>query len=152
MKPPPADLRIDRDGRWFANGKPVVHEKILGLFRDSLVREQGAYFVRIGAETNPVIVEDTPFCVRGLYLENTGDGLDSIRLLLNDGRTIDLDPATLRAPDNQSLYCSIPGAGFEARFSREALSQFGKFLCHEPETGAYFLEMNGERFVLDRES
>jgi hypothetical protein len=152
MKPPPADLRIDRDGHWFANGSPVVHEKILNLFCSSLVREGDNYLVRIGDESNPVIVEDTPFCVRGLYSENTEDGLDVIHLVLSDGRNVCLDPSTLRAPDNETIYCSIPGAGYEARFSREALSQFGKFLEHDPTSDAYYLEINGDRFLLDREN
>ncbi|MFA6450263.1 MAG: DUF1285 domain-containing protein [bacterium] len=152
MKPPPADIRIDREGRWFANGKPIVHEKILSLFCQSIVREGDSYMIRIGEESNPVIVEDTPFCVRGLYLENTEEGVDLIRLLLSDGRTICLAPETLRAPDTQSLYCSIPGTDLEARFSREALSQFGRFLEHDAESGDYYLEINGDRFTLDQEN
>ena len=148
MKPLPADLRIDREGRWFADGRPVVHEKIFDLFCRSLVREEGGYLIRIGGQTNPVIVEDAPFLVRGLFVENTEDGLDVIRLALNDGRTIDLEPSSLRAPDGRSVYCAIPGAGMEAKFSKDALQLFGKFLEHDPVSGAYVLEFNGGRFEL----
>ena len=148
MKPPPADLRIDGEGRWFANGKPVIHEKILSLFRRSLVREGDMYLIRVGDEVNPVTVEDAPLRVRGLYIENTAEGLDIIRLVLDDGRTADLDPATLRATDAQSLYCTITETGLEAKFSREALSHFAKFLDHDAQTGAYFLELNGRRFEI----
>ncbi|HOX27566.1 MAG TPA: DUF1285 domain-containing protein, partial [bacterium] len=106
MKPPPADIRIDRDCRWFANGRPVVHEKIFKLFCASLVREQDSYFIRIGEQENPVIVEDVPFRVKSLFVENTGDGEDALNIYLNDDRIFRLDPATLRAEEGGSVYCS----------------------------------------------
>jgi hypothetical protein len=148
VKPPPSDIRIDREGNWYANGQLVIHEKILKLFQKSLVREGDMYLIRIGVQSNPVMVEDVPFFVRGVFLENTAEGIDVIRLMLNDGRTIGLDPNSMRSPDMHSLYAAIPGTGMEARFSREALSQFGKFLDHDTATGEYILEINGERFVL----
>ncbi len=152
MKPTPADLRIDREGRWFANGLPVIHEKILKLFQTSLVRDGNAYFVRIGDQENVVFVEDAPFYVKNVYAENNADGLDVVRLVLNDGRTIDLQPESLRATDMQSIYCSIPGTNLEAGFSKDALSQLGRFLEHDPENDIYFIDLNGSRFDILHES
>ncbi len=152
MKPTPADLRIDRDGRWYANGLQVVHEKIFDLFCKSLIRENGTYFIRIGEQINPVIVEDVPFSVRGLYVENTEDGNDIIRLLLNDGRTIDLDPVTLRAVDEMSVYCGIPGTNMEAKFSKDALPMFSRYLEQDDTSGGYYLEINGNRYDLFNEN
>ena len=151
MKPPPADLRIDREGRWFANGRPVIHEKILKLFRESLVRDGDRYFIRIGDEENPVIVEDKPFCVRRLFVENTADGLDIIWLVLNDGRTVALDPETLRATGCDSLCCGIPGTDLEAGFSREAFTQIGGLFALDPDSKTYYLELNGRRHPIWRD-
>jgi hypothetical protein len=152
LKPPQPELRIDREGRWFADGQLVVHEKIYRLFCESLVCENECYLIRIGEEENPVIVEDAPFSVRRLFVENTADGTDTVRLLLNDGRIVALEPETLRASDRRSLYCRIPGDNLEARFSRDAFTMLGALIEIDSESGIYYLELNGRHYPLWKEN
>lgn len=151
MKPPQPKLHIDREGRWFADDRPVIHEKIHKLFCDSLVRDGEYYLIRIGDEENPVTVEDAPFSVRRLFIENDAEGLDVVRLILNDARVTALDPCTLRAADRHSLYCRVPGAGMEARFSRDAFTRLGRLIEIDHETKTYYLALNGRRYDLWRE-
>jgi hypothetical protein len=150
-RPAPPHIRIDRDGNWFADGNPVAHEKILRLFQQSLVFEDGRHLLRIGNDVNPVSVEDAPFVARQFFVENTEDGTDVARLTLNDGLCAELDPGTLRAAEGGALYCKLPGRdGLEARFSRAALSQMAKFLERD-ESGAFYLELNGNRHYIEPE-
>ncbi len=147
-RPSAPHIRIDRDGNWFADGNPVAHEKILRLFQQSLVFEDGRHLLRIGNEANPVAVDDAPFVARQFFVENTEDGTDVARLTLNDGLCAELDPETLRAAEGGALYCSLPGRGLSVRFSRAALSQMAKFLERD-ESGAFYLELNGNRRYIE---
>jgi len=144
-KPEPVNIYIDRECTWYADGREVVNEKIHRLFCDSLVLEDDGYHVRIDYMENPVTVEDAPFCVKMVFMENTSEGRDILWLTLNDGRRVELDPGTLRAPSQDALYCAIPdGRGLEARFSAQAMNQFAAYLEHDEKRGAFLLELNGE--------
>jgi len=149
MKPEPVDLRIDREGRWFAGGREVIHEKIFRLFCDSLVLEEDGYHIRIDHMENPVAVEDAPISVRSVFVENTAEGNDIIWTVLSDGRRLPLDPATLRAPAADAVYCGVDdGRGFEARFSRFALQQLGTLLEEGDDPDSFHLHLNGGTFEI----
>ena len=149
MKPEPTHLRIDRDGAWFANGIPVTHEKILKLFRDSLVCENGACKIVIDQMENPVEVEDAPLSVRAAFLENTAEGEDIFWLALSDDRKERLDPATLRFPEAGAVYCMIQdGRNLQARFSKTALQHLSNILRQNGD-GSLSIELNGEKYKVD---
>lgn len=152
MKPEPADLRIDRDGVWRADGVPIVHEKILKLFRDSLKLEDGRYKIVIDYMENPVEVEDAPLSVRGAFLENTGDGEDVFWLSLSDERLERLDPASLRFPEPGAVYCTImDGRNLEARFSKTALQHLSKII-EQDENGSFYISLNGNKIAVSDEA
>ncbi|HOO55985.1 MAG TPA: DUF1285 domain-containing protein [bacterium] len=151
-KPEPAEIIIDKNCNWTANGMQMVNEKIFKLFCESLVKEGDSYFIRIGNQENPVIVEDVPFCVKHVFLENTAEGKDVLRLLLNDQRMADLEPESLRSLNKESVYCRINGSNMEAKFSREAITQLGNFIELDPESGEFFLELNSKKYFIRQKS
>ncbi len=147
MKPEPVDIRIDREGRWFANGREVINEKIYKLFCDSLVCEDGKYKIKIDYMENPVEVEDAPFSVRTVFVENTSENEDIIWLVLNDQRRVRLDPETLRAPEPDALYCTIDNEKrLDARFSAGALTQIGSMMEFDENRGIFILLLNGNEY------
>lgn len=144
----PPDIFIDKNGDWYSNGAKVIHEKIFKLFNESLKRgADGGFFLQIGAQTCPVRVENTPFVVRGVYFENEADGNDIVWLILNDGRTDRLDPATLKLIGNEELRCMALN-GFDAAFSPTAMSQLSPFLERDNDSGDYVLILNNIKYSL----
>lgn len=144
----PVNLYIDGNGDWFNNGIKVVHERIFRLFNESLrMDSHGAYYLKINEQTCPVKVEDTPYVVRGVFMENDARGRDTMWLLLNDGRRVPLEPETLHGLTDKSVRCRVSGR-FPAAFSPAAFTQFGQYLERDSDTGGYCLELNGKKYSL----
>ncbi|MGB1917968.1 MAG: DUF1285 domain-containing protein [Candidatus Puniceispirillales bacterium] len=97
------DIGIDANGQWFHEGSPIQREKLVKLFASILTRlENGAYALVTPAEIGTITVEDAPFIVTKMDIENrnddTGDGMNTnpetdrmIRLTTSVGDTITLD-------------------------------------------------------------
>lgn len=146
MKPEPAHLLIDREGVWYADGAKVIHEKILKLFCDSLVRDGDGYKIVIDYMQNPVIVEDAPVSIRSLFVENTASGEDVVRLSLSDGRLEKLHPEEIFATAPDAIYCNLlDERGFTARFSKFALQQLSALLRQKDED-TFAIELNDSSF------
>ena len=61
------EIRIARNGKWYANGAEMFRLPIVNLFATHLERdENGGYYIHLGQETHPVVVEDSPFYVIGI--------------------------------------------------------------------------------------
>lgn len=146
MKPQPAHLLIDREGVWYADGAKVIHEKILKLFCDSLVRSGDGYKIVIDYMENPVIVEDAPVSVRSIFVENTGDGEDVVWLSLSDGRLEKLHPDEIFATGPDAIYCNLlDERRFTARFSKSALQQLSAMMSQKDDH-TFALELNNSSF------
>ncbi|MCR4400449.1 MAG: DUF1285 domain-containing protein [Syntrophomonadaceae bacterium] len=62
------EIRIASNGKWYYNGAEMFRIKIVNLFATHLERdEQGNTFIHLGQEVFPVVVEDVPFYVIGVY-------------------------------------------------------------------------------------
>lgn len=143
------DLFIASSGEWFSDGQKVIHERIYKLFNLSLHKNGGqGYYIRIGEQTCPVRVENTPFVVRGAYYENDEEGRDVIWLTLNDGRRVPLEPGSLRAHSEVDLRCSVLDGEFEAAFSAAALAHMAPFLERDSENGGFSICLNGCKYCL----
>jgi hypothetical protein len=141
------DIFIARDGVWYSDGAEVVHEKIFQLFNDNLHEDaQGGYYIQVHGQRCPVRVENTPFVVRGLFPENTADGLDVVWLLLNSGQRQALAPGTLHRRADGELLCTLEN-GMCAALSRHAATQLGQFL-EQDDSGAFFISLNGTDYPL----
>jgi hypothetical protein len=124
-------LSFRADGRWYADGEPVVHERLALLFSRYLRRrpQGGGYEIWIDERYHAdVEVEDTPFVVTAT--EMLPDG--SVDIHLNDGSTERLDPSTLRVGNGGVLYCAVKAGAEQARFLRAAYYDLAQYIEEGP--------------------
>lgn len=138
---------IDKDGRWFQNGAEIIHKEIYLQFNRMLERTpDGGYRVRLGKEVCDVEVEDAPFVVLGVVVE---DGHGEIVLSLNDGTQEPLDPECFLIGSDNVPYAYVKKGVFLARFSRPAYYQLAGYIVTDDEKD-FFLAIQGKRFPIKR--
>jgi len=140
---PPCLIHIDKDGRWFHEGKEMVHRDFVRLFYESMeLDEQGRYVIRWQGERCVVDVEDTAFVVR--RVDRVQDGL---LLHLSDDTREPLRPGTIRAGKDNVLYCRVKEGRFPARFTRPAYYQLAEHV--EEHDGGYAVRLGGSLHPLE---
>lgn len=131
-------ITLDSEGRWFHEGGPIEHPRIVELFNRSIERTPGGTFVlHVAPYTYPIEVEDAPLQVRRVEL--TGNPPAAVQLFLSDGSEEPLDPATLRYVPERGFYCQVKGGRFTARFSRPAYYALAEHV--DEENGAHILRL-----------
>ncbi|MBB3771847.1 hypothetical protein FHS55_002456 [Angulomicrobium tetraedrale] len=68
------DIRIDRDGVWFHEGRPIRRPALVKLFASVLTREDGRYVLVTPAEKVGIRVEDAPLLAVDMAVEETPGG------------------------------------------------------------------------------
>lgn len=124
-----AMLKFGSDGRWYADGEPVVHERLAFLFSRYLRRKpSGGYEIWIDERYHAdVEVEDTPYVVTVVGLTSS-PGSVGFTLELSDGSSEPLDPGSLQVGAGNVLYCRVKGGSERARFLRPAHYQLAQFI------------------------
>jgi hypothetical protein len=144
---PPCMIYIDKDGKWFYNGAEMINRGIvLDLYRHITVDKSGNYIIKRGDETCYVEVEDTPFIVTRVELENGGGEEERIVLLLIDDTREYLSPETITVGNGNCLYCAIRQGLFRARFRRAAYYQLASHIKEEGDK--YYLPLNNKKYYL----
>jgi hypothetical protein len=137
-------IRFGRDGRWYADGQPIVNRRIADLFSRHVRRsESGGYMLEIGPERAPIEVDDTPYAVVGVDVGEDG----SARIELNDHSIEKLDPGSVQIGADQVLYCRVKGGRERARFLRPAYYQLAPFIT-ESRAGRFELRLGGSTHPL----
>lgn len=138
-------LSIDAEGRFLHRGEPITHARTLEVLWRSLERAaDGRYLVRIGRESAYVAIDDAPYAVRGVLDGPAGERW----LLLSDGSSEPLDPATLRIGRDGILRCTVKG-GHAAHFGRGAQVTLGLAIEENPPgSGRFFLMLGGARYPI----
>lgn len=115
-------LRFGSDGRWYADGEPITHEKLARLFSRHLRRKrEGGYEIRIDERYHAdVEVEDTPYVVVAVDID---DAQGEVCVALSDGSIEPLAPNSLHASEAGVLYCAVKGGTERARFPRPVYHQ-----------------------------
>lgn len=123
-------LALDREVRWWHDGEPVQHPRIVEAFnRGVRVRDDGRYVLELGADWCFIQVADAAFTVLAVD-ESQGERL-SVRL---SDRTAEwLDPASLALGEDGVLTAKVKGGRAKARFSRDAQFQLGEHLAPKGE-------------------
>jgi len=81
------DITIKKNGKWYFGQAEMFRRNILNILARNLEREEdGSYYIRMGNEVNPIIVEDVPFLASGYQEEETG-----IKLVFHDLQELPLD-------------------------------------------------------------
>ncbi|MDB6452246.1 DUF1285 domain-containing protein [Falsirhodobacter sp. 20TX0035] len=61
------DLRIDRNGDWHHEGRPITRPAMVRLFANVLKREGDAYFLVTPVEKVGITVDDVPFVITKMH-------------------------------------------------------------------------------------
>jgi uncharacterized protein len=141
-----SSIRFGRDGRWYADGEPIVNARIADLFARHIERAPGGgYRLRIADEQAPIVVDDTPFVVVA-----AGGGADGgVDIELNDRSRERLDPATLSVGADDVLYCRVKQGSESARFLRAAYYQLGPYII-ATDGGGFGLRADGRVWPIGR--
>jgi hypothetical protein len=148
---PEPEIRIDKEGNWYYRGAEMFRKDIVNMLYRRLTRDgTGRYLIEFENERSYPDVEDTPFVIKAIYRSLSETGEDVIYLRMPDESMEKLDPATLRVGPDNSLYCTIAGTGFEARFSRAGYYQIAEFIEYESEDERYYISLNSQRYYINR--
>ena len=135
-------IYIDKEGRWFQDGIPVLH-KWTYLYNNRHLRrdKRGRYYIEEGMGRIYAIVEDTPFVVK--MIDKRKDGF---YLILNDGTEEKLVLNTLKMNKENIPYTKVKAGEFDARFTRPAYYEFTKYLRQDK--GKFYLELGDYKLYL----
>lgn len=65
------EIRIKKDGKWYFGGAEMFRRKIVNVLAQNIQRDaSGQYYIQMGQETNPLVVEDVPFYATGIMEEH----------------------------------------------------------------------------------
>lgn len=143
-------ISVDKEGNWFYHGQPIINRQICLLFSQSLEQDScGRYIVRIGEETCPVAVEDTPFMVVDVA-KASGEGPEKDRFFirLNDETEESLDLDTLWVGKDNVLYCKVKGGKFTARFLRPSYYRLAEHIVQEGDD-RFYIPLNGRKHYIN---
>jgi len=117
--PDAVPLTLDREGRWFHEGRPIEHPGLVGVLNRHLtVLDDGTVEVRVPnrgfVERAVVTVEELPY-----YVTSVTPGVP-LRVRLNDESEEALSPADLWLVGDDRLYGRVKGGRWPARFLRDA--------------------------------
>ena len=143
----PCHIRIDKEGRWYYQGVPIINRKIYLYLNQCLTKDSsGRYLLLMDGEQCCLEVEDTPFVVREAGLSTLPGRKPGFFVKLNDETEEALKVATLRVGQGNVLYCRVKEEQYEARFLRASYYQLADFLQHDGKR--YYLLVEGEKIYL----
>jgi uncharacterized protein len=145
------DIKIDKDGIWYYRGAHMFRKEILCIFFENIkVDECGKYLIELEDERCYLDVEDTAFVVTSAsVIKNSQESLDCIFIELTDDSVEKLDLGSLYVGKDDILYCRIKAGKFTARFSRKSYYQLAKFIEQEGGKDCFFINLNGERYIIN---
>lgn len=81
------EIRIKNNGKWYFGPAEMFRRNIVNILASNLHKEDdGSYIIKLGQDTNPVVVEDVPFYASGIVEE---DG--RVKLVFHDLQEMPLD-------------------------------------------------------------
>lgn len=146
-------LHMDRQGNFSFEGDPLSHPGIVRLFRNNLdVSEDGEITVGVEGKWVYLKLDDLP--LRALRIDEPRAGEALPQLLLDDGRRVALDPASLVEEPDAGLRCTVPsqpsGRAIPVRLSNTAAVDLSRWIVEDgdDEGGRPVLELGGQRWTV----
>lgn len=124
-------MRLDAQGGFWHEERPVEHPRVVELFRQGLGRApDGRPTLRVGRTWCYIDVEDTLYGVERAYCTPAHERLAACELFLDDGTSEPLQRAagTLALGSNDVLYARVKNGTEWARLSPGAQAALGAFL------------------------
>jgi hypothetical protein len=130
------DIRIDAEGIWHWDGKPVRRPGLVCLLAHALRREEdGSYWLRTPTERGRIRVDDAPFLAVEMFVARSGRE-QAISFRTNVDRIVPLDARHgLRLEHRDATgevrpYLEV-GDGMEARLTRSVFHELVDLGCEE---------------------
>lgn len=120
----PLGISILRDGTWLYQGTPIGRKELVKLFSTILSRDaQGVYWMTTPVERGTVEVEDAPFLVVALEVENPSSTQQILKMRTNVDQWVTVGPDhPLRVSEDPETGEPAPyiavGRGLEAKVNR----------------------------------
>jgi len=143
-------LKFGSDGRWYADGEPVLHQRLAQFF-SRYVRQKpgGGYEIWVDQVYHAdVEVEDTPHVVVAVSSDPRATEPGFV-LHLNDGTSERLDPDSLEVGNGNVLYCRVKDGAERARLLRPAYYQLAYYI-EEAASGQFELRCGGATHPIAR--
>ncbi len=106
------EIRIRKNGKWYFGGSEMFRRNILNVLAAHIVKEDGSYFIKLGDDINPLVVEDVPFYATGIIEEAA-----ALKLVFFDLQEMVLDQEQKLYFKDEIPYISFKWAG-DTRLSR----------------------------------
>ena len=147
------NLFLDKEGRWFHEGVEITHGRTCLLFSKSIRRDpSGKYYIHVGPESAEVIVEDAPYTIRSVTLQEEPDGQPKDYVLhLNDETQERLESGSLVVNEQNVMYCRVKGGTERARFLRSAYYQICARLAYDENDDRYWLPCSDREVTIQRD-
>ena len=121
-------LRMDARGAFWFEEDPLDHPGVVAYFRRHLdADEAGDPIILVDGKYVYVRCDDTPLRVTRITARD-----DAPQLLLDDGRMVPLDPASLVEEAERGMVCKVPaaesGRPLRARFGNAALMDLDRWV------------------------
>jgi hypothetical protein len=143
-------LRRSASGTWWFGDEVVTHPGVARALTAGIdLSDGGEPIVALGPQWCYVTVEDTPLFVDAV-LRGAAD--DELRVRLDDGRVLPLDPSTLREDADRGLSCAVPsqrsGQPLRARFTNRAQTDLLPWLAWDDDSDRAVLQLGARRVAI----
>jgi len=137
-----SEIRFGSDGHWYADGDRIENRRIEQLFSRSVERgADGGYMLRVGDETATIIVDDTPYVVTAIAVD------DDVRATLNDGTEEEIAPESIEMSRDNVFYCRVKDGSEPARLLRAAHYQLAAHIGERAD-GEFVLRTGQREFPI----
>jgi hypothetical protein len=143
-------IRVTARGEWL-HGTTPLHPRVAELFQRNVVpRADGTYVVKLGRNEQVLEVHDTPYAVRRCDPVVRGDRLESIGIVVSDGRSDEVRGATLMQAADNTFYCRIARGDLwvPCRFTPGQYHALALVAEPELDGSTPMLVMGGRRFAI----
>lgn len=123
-------FRILYDGTWYHEGRPIKRLELVKLFSTILQKEGDGYVLKTPYEVAEVIVDDAPYVITQLKIEDKGNKAQKIQSISNLGHVFEIrDPDQIFFKDGKP-YLKIE-KGLYARFNTSTYYELVDLIAFE---------------------
>jgi hypothetical protein len=141
-------LSIDKEGRWFYNGREITHPAVLRIFNDGLfLGTDGCHYLRVEDDLAVVEVADAPFVVTRVTPAHEEGPAAGFRIRLSDKTDEMLDLTTLEIDEKNVPYCTVK-KGMRARFASRAYYMLAEHIGYDEKNDAYYVRVGEKRYQI----
>ncbi len=141
-------VRLDREGRWSLDGRPVEHPRVQALFHRGVAIESatGLATLTVGSQWCYIEhLEDTAYFVTRVRILSD----EAVELVLAGGRAAPLEPSSVSQRGDAELHVVLQN-GHRARLLRDAVN--GLVPLVDSQGGEYGLRLGGQFFPFRADS